>query len=529
MTASMILPALLADTVARHPTRPAVVMPDRVLTYAEFDAATNRVARSLIRQGVRPGERVAIWLPLSIEALVSLWAVMKASAVYVPVDPTMPVARFAAIARDCAIAGLITATDRAEALNQEFAADAPMRAVWYADPATSPPRIAGLPAITWSETETESAEPPPLTLTGEDLACIQYTSGSSGLPKGVMIPHRALFSQTLGTLEHYGLGPEDRLPNFAIHTGTSGFEVFGGVCAGAAVFPVLAHLTAFPAALARSWSEQRITIIRGVPSLLIALLNRGELGTLDLSSLRIVFFSGERMPLEPLRELMRMLPHVRFLHAYGRTEAKTRASHEVKSPPDEMDVRLLSKTLVRDKFLVLDEDLRPVPTGEAGELWLAGPCLMRGYWGLPELNANVMQTIKLSSTERVLAGRTGDLVRRLPNGALELIGRVDRQIKLRGHRVELGEIETTLYRHPAVEWVAVVAEPDERSGKRLMATVVLKAGEQADARALRDHCAAALPRYMIPDEIEFRAQPLLTSVGKADRRALLGPSGRSSA
>jgi amino acid adenylation domain-containing protein len=529
MTTSMILPALLADTVARHLDRPAVVTHDRVLTYAEFEGATNRLARSLIRQGVHPGERVAIWLPRSIEALVSLWGVMKASAVYVPVDPNVPVARLAAIARDCAIAGLITTIDRAEVLNQEFAADPPMRTVWYADPATSPPRIAGLPAITWSETETESAEPPPLALAAEDLACIQYTSGSTGVPKGAMIPHRALFSQALGNREYFGIVPEDRMPNFAIHTGMSGFDVFGGVSAGAALFPIAPHLTAFPSALARSWSEQRITTGFVVPSLLIGLLNRGELDTLDLSSLRMVLFGGEAMPLEPLRELMRILPQTRFVNAYARTEAKTRGWHEVKFPPDEMDVRLLSKTFPQDKFLVLDESLRPVPVGETGELWLAGPCLMRGYWGLPELNANVMQTIKLSSTERVLAGRSGDLVRRLENGALELIGRIDRQIKLRGHRVELGEIETTLYRHPAVEWVAVVAEPNEGPGNRLMAIVVLKAGAQADARALRDHCAALLPPYMIPDTIEFRAQPALNSGGKADRRALLGPSGSSSA
>jgi amino acid adenylation domain-containing protein len=524
----MILPTLLADTVARHPDRPAVVMDDRVLTYAEFDAAANRLARSLIRHGVRPGERVAIWLPLSIEALVSLWGVMKASAAYVPVDPTVPVARCATIARDCAIAGLVTTTERAEILSREFAADAPMRAVWYADPAASAPRIAGLPAITWNETATESAAPPPLTLTGEDLACIHYTSGSTGVPKGAMIPHRALFSLELASREHFGLVPEDRMPNFAIHTAMAGFDLFGGVCAGAALFPVPPHLTAFPSALARSWSEQRITVARAVPSLLIALLNRGELGVLDLSSLRMVLFGGEAMPLKPLRELMRMLPHVRFIHAYGRTEAKTRAWHEVKSPPDEMDVRLLSHTLAQDRFLVLDEDLRPAPAGETGELWLSGPCQMLGYWGLPELTAKVLQTIELSSTERVLAARTGDLVKRLESGALELIGRIDRQIKIRGHRVELGEIETALYRHPAVEWAAVFAEPDERSGNRLVVTVVLKAGARADARALRDHCAAALPAYMIPDTIEFRTQPSLNSVGKADRRALLGSTRRSS-
>ncbi len=226
------------------------------------------------------------------------------------------------------------------------------------------------------------------------------------------------------------------------------------------------------------------------------------------------------MPAQRLSELMRLLPHVRFVITYGRTEAKLRSLHEVKSPPEEIDTRTIGKTSADTRLLVLDENENPVAVGAIGELWIAGPGVMLGYYGLPEMTAEFMRTVTLSPEDSVLACRTGDLVRRRADGTLELLGRADEQIKVRGYRVETAEIETALCRHPAVQAAVVIAVPDPETGNRLKAIVVLKDGSAADEQTLRSHCAAELPPYMVPEAIVFRASLPLMSNGKVDRRSL---------
>jgi acyl-CoA synthetase (AMP-forming)/AMP-acid ligase II len=215
-----------------------------------------------------------------------------------------------------------------------------------------------------------------------------------------------------------------------------------------------------------------------------------------------------------------MLPGARFVHVYARTEAKIRTYHEIKFPPEEFDTHQIGEVPPDVRMLVLDEDQRPAAPGAIGELWIAGSGLMLGYWGLPELTADVMRVIELSATDKVLASRTGDLVRRHGDGRLELIGRADQQIKVRGFRVELGEVEAALQRHAGVERAVVVAEADGDVGRRLRAIVVPRRDGGADQRSLRELCAKTLPRYMIPAVFEFRTELPLTSNGKVDRRAL---------
>jgi acyl-CoA synthetase (AMP-forming)/AMP-acid ligase II len=257
-----------------------------------------------------------------------------------------------------------------------------------------------------------------------------------------------------------------------------------------------------------------------VASVLLMLLNRGNLDALDFSALRIIAIGGEHLPVQRLSDLMRLLPGVRFVISYGRTEAKLRSSHEVKHPPREIDTRIIGKTPPDTQLLVLGEDARPVADGAIGELWVTGHGLMLGYYGLPTLTEEVLRPIRIGAHGSVLACRTGDLVRRHLDGTLELIGRADSQIKVRGHRVEIAEVEAALYRHPAVQAAAVVAVPDYELGNRLNAFVVLKNCSLAGASTLRAHCAACLPPYMVPDAIEFRASLPLMSNGKIDRRGL---------
>jgi len=515
------LPSFLTATASRHGARPALIMDDRVLTYAELDASANRVANSLIRHGVRGGDRVALWMPKSLEAITSIWGVLKAGAAFVPVDPAAPVARLATIARDCEIRALVSALDRADDLRDAFGTSAPMRTVLYAGDGPIPPPAPRWVSQRWNEVEAESAQPPPLHSDDAGLAAVQYTSGSGGTPKGVAISHRTFAAQAQWTVTSLGLSTEDRIPGYTPLSGAmSTFEIFAGVLAGATVYPVPPRLAPFPAAVAKSWSDQRITVIYVVPSVLQMLLNRGNLGALDFSALRIIVTGGEHLPAQRLGELMRLLPRVRFIISYARTEAKLRTLHEVKFPPEDIDTRTIGKTAAGNGLLVLGEDEKPVADGAIGELWISGPSLMLGYYGLPEMTAEVMRTIRLGRSESVLACRTGDLVRRHAGGRLELIGRADEQIKVRGYRVETAEIESALCRHPAVHAAVVLAVPDPETGNRLKAVVVLKDGSNGGEQTLRNHCATELPPYMVPETIEFRASLPLMSNGKVDRRRL---------
>jgi acyl-CoA synthetase (AMP-forming)/AMP-acid ligase II len=210
----------------------------------------------------------------------------------------------------------------------------------------------------------------------------------------------------------------------------------------------------------------------------------------------------------------------KFIHVYSRTEIKIRSYHEVQYPPDELDTRQIGEVASEFRMMVLDDDQRPVAPGTVGELWIAGPGMTMGYWKQPELTAEMMRKIDFGDGERELAARTGDLVRRHADGSLELIGRTDSQVKVRGFRVEIGEVEAALQRHAGVDRAVVLAEADEEIGKRLCAIVVAKKDGGADERALREYCIATLPRYMVPDVFEFRTELPTTSNGKVDRQAL---------
>ncbi|MGD0117852.1 MAG: amino acid adenylation domain-containing protein [Candidatus Binatus sp.] len=515
------LQSFLTESALRHGARPALSMEDRILTYAELDASANRVANSLIRLGVRSGDRVALWMPKSLEAIISIWGILKAGAAFVPVDPAAPISRLATIARDCEVRALVSETARAADLHDELGAATTVRAVLYAGVGSQTDRDAPWSSATWLEVESESSAPPPVRIDDTALALVQYTSGSGGTPKGVAIQHRALTGQAEWTVAALGLSTDDRIPGYTPLSGAmSTFEIFGGVRAGATVYPVPPRVAPFPAAVAKSWSDQRITAAYVVASVLQMLLSRGNLGALDFSALRTIVIGGEHLPAQRLGELMRLLPRTRFVISYGRTEAKVRSLHEVKFPPQEIDTRTIGRTAPDIRLIVLDENENPVADGEVGELWIAGPGLMLGYYGQPAMTAEFIRTVTLGPNDSVIGCRTGDLVRRQANGTLELIGRADDQIKVRGHRVELAEVETALCRHPAVQAAVVIGVPDAEIGNRLKAVVVLKNGSDTGEAALRDHCSAELPPYMVPEAIEFRASLPLMSNGKVDRRGL---------
>ena len=525
---STLLPHLVTASAARFPERPAVVMDGRALTYGELESLSNRFARSLAAHGVKSGDRVALWLPRSIEGVIALYGIMKAGAAYVPVDPGAPPARLAYIARDCAVSGLVTVTERLASLEPTFATGAPMRALWLADgaaPAAGTPRVAGLPCVSWPEIAAGSDAPPAIRTVEGDLAYILYTSGSTGEPKGVMLSHRNALAFVEWAGDVFQVTHEDRLANHApFHFDLSTFDLFAGARAGAAVYPLSPRIASFPAAVARQWVADRLTVWYATPSTLVLMLTRGGLANLDLEALRVLLFAGEVFPIKYLRDVMRLAPRARFANLYGPTETNVCTWYEVASAPEDDRPLPIGKPCPYDEALVLDEGLKPVPAGATGELWIRGATVMHGYWGRPERTALSLQPVAIGDGLTDLAYRTGDLVRMRDDGNLEFLGRRDHQVKTRGYRVELGEIETVLHRHPAVDEAVVLAIPDDEVTHRLRAVVVTKGGSALDEAALRQHCAESLPRYMVPEAIEFRRELPRTSSGKVDRRALLPAS-----
>jgi acyl-coenzyme A synthetase/AMP-(fatty) acid ligase len=272
------------------------------------------------------------------------------------------------------------------------------------------------------------------------------------------------------------------------------------------------------------WAEERLSVWYCTPSSLILMLTRGGLDRLDLSALRVLLFAGEVFPSKYLRQLVALAPHARYANLYGPTETNVCTWHEVSGVPEGDSPLPIGRACPYDEALVLDESLQPVPAGGVGELWIRGASVMQGYWGRPERTALSLQTLDIAPGIRDRAYRTGDLVRQRADGELEFLGRRDHQVKTRGHRVELGEIELRLASHPAVAEAVVVAVPDEEITHRLKAVVVTKPGASVEADELRVHCSRTLPRYMVPETVEFRASLPRTSSGKVDRRALAHPT-----
>jgi amino acid adenylation domain-containing protein len=517
-----ILPQILSETTERHGNRTALVMDSHTITYAELETESNRFARSLIRNGISRGDRVALWLPKSIESVVAIYGIMKAGAAYVPIDPGAPAARMSYIARDCTVAGLVTLRERAGAISSSFADGAPMRSIWYADHCDGETLlIRNVAGIGWPELGAERTDSIDCPANTDDLAYILYTSGSTGEPKGVMLSHRNALSFVNWAGDTFAISAEDRLANHApFHFDLSVFDLYVGARAGATIFPVSSRIAAFPAAVARQWSAQKLTVWYATPSTLVLMLTKGGLATVDLSTLRLVLFAGEVFPVKYLRALMALVPHARFANLYGPTETNVCTWYEVASPPEDNNPVPIGQACSNCEIFILDEALKPVPKGCAGYLWVSGGTVMQGYWGRPERTAQTLKAIEPRPGLKVRAYNTGDLVRATGGGNLDFIGRRDHQVKTRGYRVELGEIESVLHNHPAVDEAVVLALPDETIGHRLAAVVVIKQNAQVGRAELQQYCANTLARYMVPGTIVFQPNLPLTSSGKVDRQAL---------
>ncbi|MFD3586902.1 non-ribosomal peptide synthase/polyketide synthase [Streptomyces sp. NPDC058683] len=487
----LTLPELFRARVARTPGASALVFEDTSLTYAELDLRVERLAHTLAAHGAAAEATVAVALPRSLALVVTLLAVHRAGAAYLPLDTGYPAERLAYTLTDARPVCLVT-TDGVTL------------------PATDVPRL----TVDADGTPAHPADAPlPTSYDPRHPAYVIYTSGSTGRPKGVTVPHRAIANRLQWMQDTYRLDAGDRvLQKTPAGFDVSVWEFFWPLITGAALVVARPEGHQDPAYLAALIRREHITTAHFVPSMLRAFLD--EPTAADCTGLRQVMCSGEALPAPLAARCHQVLPDTRLHNLYGPTEAAVDVTaHEVPADPAAVPI---GRPVWNTRTYVLDGALRPVPPGVAGELYLAGVQLARGYLGRPGLTAERFVADPFGAPgERMY--RTGDLARWTADGELEYLGRTDDQVKLRGFRIELGEIEAVLAAHPAVAHTAVVPR-DER-----LVAYVVPAGSGADSAELRAHTARSLPGHMVPAAVVTLDALPLTPNGKLDRRALPAP------
>ncbi|MGW0910084.1 non-ribosomal peptide synthase/polyketide synthase, partial [Streptomyces sp. NPDC002853] len=479
---------LFEDRVAADPGAVAVVFEGVELSYGELDAAANRLAHHLRSRGVVQESVVGLCLPRSVEMVTAILGVLKAGGAYLPVDPEYPAERIALLLQDAAP---VVVLDDPKAVARWSAADGPGTA----------PSTAGV-------------VPHP-----QSAAYVIYTSGSTGRPKGVLVSHQAIVNQLVRMRDRFGFGPGDRVLHKApIVFDVSVMELLGTLISGATLVVARPGGHQDPGYLADVIRDQCITVVGFVPSMLDAFLlsDPGE-----LPSLRYVSSGGEALPLSTQQRAFEAMDGVELFHLYGPTETTIDVTFWACDPAQAEGAVPIGAPAANTRAYVLDDALRLVPPGVSGELYLSGVQLARGYVGRPSLTGERFVACPFGpGGERMY--RTGDLAKWTSDGQLVFAGRADEQVKVRGFRIEPGEIEATLLAHPDVTQTAVVAREDTSGDKRLVAYVVSDRDE-LDLEALRALVVSRLPEYMVPAAFVTLPELPLTVNGKLDHKALPAP------
>jgi amino acid adenylation domain-containing protein len=522
-----ILQQLLQKSAARYPEKLAVWARGRSLTYGELEQRSNQLAHLLRDRGVRKGDRVGIYFPKCVESVIAMLGIVKAGGVYVPLDPQAPVDRVGYIIGNCGIRVLITREDKRRGLDAATLESLAFTVVIDEAPKSS--NGGGL--VPWTMLgEYPATHAPQVVLTETDLAYILYTSGSTGRPKGVMLTHQNALTFIEWCADIFKITSDDRLSNHApLHFDLSVFDVLNTLEAGASLYMVTEDLALFPAKLASFIETQGITIWYSVPSALTLLLLHANLSAEKLNCLRIILFAGEVFPMKYLQQLAQLLPHVDLYNLYGPTETNVCTYYKVErerlASMDKLPIGIACENT--EVFAVNDQNQIVTEAGGTGELYVRGPAVTYGYWADTEKTKKMVlpNTFQPNFEEKMY--RTGDLVQLAEDGNYYFLGRRDSMIKSRGYRIELGEIESALLSHAAVKEAVAIAIPDEIVGSRIQAVVAFHDGTTLTAAELQQYCGARIPRYMIPEAIEFRAQLPKTSTGKVDRVQLAQDSLRS--
>lgn len=473
------------------------------LSWAEYRDRVARLAAVLGDLGVAAGDRVGVHLPKGLDSFVSVHAVLRTGAAFVPLDAMAPPRATAMVIGEAEIATIISAapTDVVAGL-----AGAGLQSVVRLGPEDG--AIDGL--TTRSRADADAAAPAAASTVGpDDLAYVMFTSGSTGRPKGISHTHASGLAYARHAATAYDLTADDRLANIApLHFDQSTFELYAAPLVGAAVLVVPDPVLRFPASLAKLIEAERTTVWYSVPYLADQLVKRGALDDKDLSSLRWILYGGEAFAPAALAAVMGAIPSAAVSNVYGPAEVNQCTIFNLTEPPIGEDAIPIGTAWAGSTLRVVDEDGAEVSEGEVGQLLVATDTMMRGYWRRPDLDEQAFD-----EHDGVRWYRTGDLVQARSDGALVFLGRADNQVKVRGHRIELEAVELVLASQPGVDaCAAIVVRPD--SGDDHLVAVVSPA---AATEGVLAGAAAALPRYAVPQRAVGLDQLARTGTGKVDR------------
>lgn len=513
-----LLSQIIDRSAERFPEREAFRFYDKSISYADLSRRTNQLAVTLTKHGVSRRDRVGIFMNKCTEMPLAVHGIMKAGAAYVPIDPAAPAARLKYIIQHCGIRVLITQTSKIRILAEII-------------PETGLDCLIGIDAVpdldirtvSWQEVNNASThQPDEGPTTEQDLAYIMYTSGSTGEPKGIMHTHHSGLSYAKLSAETFELCEKDILGNHSpLHFDMSTFEFFSGPLKGACTVLIPEEYTRLPASLSKFMADQHLSIWYSVPFALIQLLLRGAMQTRDLSALRWVLFGGEPFPTKYLRQLMNRLPNARFSNVYGPAEVNQCTYYHVPKLPENMEGQVpIGQVWANSEGIVIDEHDRIVLDGSKGELLIRSPTMMQGYWNRKVLNQKAFYIRTPFPGFREKFYRTGDLVQLTEDGNYQYVGRKDRQVKTRGYRVELDEIENVLSSHDQVEEAAVFAVPDLEGSTLISAGITLKDNQKIPESDLLAYLRTKLPWYAVPKHIQVYRSFIRTATGKIDRKAL---------
>ncbi len=502
---------IIKDAAEKCPNNEAFKCGKSTVTFMELHKKTNQLAKHLQDQGVQKGDRVGIYMERSIESVIAVYGIMKTGAAFVPLDPTTPISRTVFLLNDCGIKHLITTPLQSKKVVKFLNEEQPLISIIGFE------KDVLIPSTSWNTIYNISLETYlPVQIEQGDLAYIMYTSGSTGVPKGIMHTHYSGLSYAKLSAELYEVSVKDRIANISpLHFDMSTFGYFSSPLAKACTIIIPDAYTKLPASLSKLMEDEKITIWYSVPLALIQLLQKGILEDRKLETLRWVLFGGEVFITKYLYQLMKKWQHARFSNVYGPAEINQCSYYHLDNTPNPKDVIPIGYIWDDTEYKILDENDSEVSQGESGELVVSTTTMMMGYWNNDALTDKSFYT----EGEKIYY-RTGDTFNVNQTGELMFLGRNDFQVKVRGYRIEINEVEAILSNHEAIDEAAVFAIETTNEEKELTAVVLLKPEKDIDSKLLLSYCKRLLPSYAVPSRIDIMEVFPRTSSAKIDRGAI---------
>lgn len=517
----MQVESFLELSAQRMPDKTALICGSRRLSYREVNEAANKLAHSLLAHAVERGDRVAIYLDNSVEAVAAIFAVLKAGGVFLVVNPSAKADKLAYILNNCRATGLITSVPKLREAAAAIADTPHLKSVWVAGGIQTAPAGMDKTFVDLDSVLDNAAgpkTPPGNKCIDIDLAALVYTSGSTGRPKGVMLTHLNIVSAATSITTYLENTPDDIILNvlplafdYGLYQVLMAFKVGGTV--------ILERSFAYPYKVIELIIREKVTGFPIVPTI-SAILLQLDLSSFQFPFLRYITNTAAALPTEHIRSLRRLFPSVQLYSMYGLTECK-RVSY---LPPSQIDVRPASvgRGMPNEEVYIVDENNRRVGPGVVGELVVRGANVMKGYWELPEATGERLRPGPLPNE---MALYTGDLFKMDEEGYLHFVGRKDDIIKTRGEKVSPREVEDVLHEIEGVAEAAVIGVPDAVLGEAIRAVITLRKGSQLTEKDVLRHCARRLEDFMMPKSVVFVGSLPKTATGKVSKKEIAAEQG----